>query len=479
MLFNSFAFALFFPAVLIIYWFLPRRPQNIFLLLASYSFYGFWDWRVLVLLGVSTAVDYFVALRLGALNSAADDAAVRRKKLWLAASLVVQLGLLGFFKYFNFFAASFADLLAIFGLSGERLYLNILLPAGISFYTFKTITYTVDIYRRGITPTKNFWDYALYVSFFPTLLAGPIIRAKELLPQIQKARIFGWRGFTDGLHLIFWGLFKKIFVADNLAVIVGQIFALPNPTGYDSLLGAYFFTFQIYCDFAGYTDMARGVSKCLGLDLPINFRYPYGAISPSDFWQRWHITFSTWIRDYIFTPLGGAWKSMSRAYLNLAFTMLLAGLWHGASWVFILWGGYQGALLIGHRITQPWLKSLGKPLRPWLKKPVRRAFKILVTFHLVAFGWIIFRAESVRQAWEMISSIPTRFGVVDLGRLLPLLQFAGPLIVIELIEAVLKRDDLHRVAVVPVWGKTIVYAVFAYLIVFYGASAQSFIYMQF
>lgn len=470
--FNSPGFALFFTVVLGLYWMLGRRPQNVLLAVSSYVFYGLWDPWVLGLLFASTAVDFVAAKRIGAGRPG-------HRRGWLTLSLSFQLGVLGVFKYFNFFADSLGGLLSALGFESRGLHLDLVLPAGISFYTFKTMTYTIDVYRRQMPPVASLVTYATYVAFFPTLLAGPIARARDLVPQLEKPRRLLAGQAAEGAHLILWGLFKKVFVADNVALHVGRIFATPSPSGYEALVGAYLFALQIYCDFGGYSDIARGLAKCLGIELVDNFRRPYSSANPSEFWQRWHISFSTWIRDYIFLPLGGAWKGNARAYLNLGITMLLAGLWHGASWVFVLWGGYQGLLLIGHRVTQPWLKAAGRPFRKLAGKRVRRAFKVAATFHLACIGWLLFRAESVQQAWQLILALFTSFGSIEPARLMPLLWFGAPVVAIEIAETLSQREGLFRLQVVPVWVRAAAYAVLTYLLVFRGAATQGFIYMQF
>ena len=317
------------------------RLQNGILLIASYVFYGFWDWRFLALLFVSTVVDYNLALLIEKSESPGE------RKALLAASICVNLGILGFFKYFGFFAESFASLLNSFGFQSSTPFFNIVLPVGISFYTFQTMSYTIDVYRRKLPATRNFFDFALFVSFFPQLVAGPIERATKLLPQVLQPRKFSQSNFVEGFYLIILGLFKKVVIADNMAPIVNYIFSRDVSTlsGAEVLVGVYAFAFQIYGDFAGYTDIARGVAKWLGFDLMLNFRMPYFATSPSDFWQRWHISLSSWLRDYLYIPLGGNRQGTLLTYRNLMLTMVLGGLWHGAAWTFVAWGFFHGLIL--------------------------------------------------------------------------------------------------------------------------------------
>lgn len=311
------------------------------------------------------------------------------------------------------------------------------------------------------------------------MIAGPIERAQTLLPQIAKERHFDTGRFNEGIQLIFWGLFKKIYVADNLSVITDGIVRGPGVLGINVIILSYAYAFQIYADFSGYTDMARGCARCLGFDLMRNFNYPYLAVNPSNFWQRWHISLSSWLRDYLFQPMGGALRGMSKAYRNLAITMLLAGLWHGASWPFVIWGLYQGCLMIGHRMMQPHLKKLGSPFRRTLPRWVRNAIKMVVTFHLTCYGWLIFFSSSMTIAWAMTRGLFFWDGIMDARLLLRLAQFVGPLAVIEMIGYWRSDVDVHRLYNLPGWTKAVVYASFVYMMALHGAAAQSFIYARF
>ncbi len=478
MLFNSFEFALFLPVVLAAYWSLRNAPrwQNVLLLVASYVFYGYWDWRFLSLIGFSTLVDYTVGIQLHAELQRSEGHKTRAARRWLLTSLVCNLGLLGFFKYFNFFSGSFSALLAQVGVEADPFYLNIVLPVGISFYTFQTLSYTIDIYRGQMKPTRDLVTFAVYVAFFPQLVAGPIERARVLLPQLMERRKLDWVQMSDGAHLIFWGLFKKVFVADNLAPYVNQIFASPDPTTFEVVVAAYAFAFQIYCDFSGYSDVARGCAKCMGIELMVNFRYPYVATSPSDFWRRWHISLSTWLRDYLYIPLGGNRMGGWMTYRNLALTMLLGGLWHGSTWLFVVWGAYQGLLLIVHRLTADHLprapsEGFGGRLATFVK--------VVVLFQFVCGGWLIFRAESIGQLWTMTTALVVWTGSIDWSVAWPLVQFALPLCLLEGLLGLSKTDELHRVRWLPSYVLAAIYAVLFYLLVFRGAAAQTFIYFQF
>jgi D-alanyl-lipoteichoic acid acyltransferase DltB (MBOAT superfamily) len=448
------------------------------LLVASYIFYGYWDWRFLSLIAISTIVDFTAGIKVDQENAKGELASIRKKKAWLIASICTNLGLLGFFKYFNFFIDSIGTRLALFNISVESLHLDIVLPVGISFYTFQTMSYTIDIYRGLIKPTRRPIEFALFVAYFPQLVAGPIERAKNMLPQILKKRNFDLTQFFDGIHLIFWGRFKKVFVADNLAVFVDRVFSTGNASAFEVLCGVYAFAFQIYCDFSGYSDIARGLAKCMGIEIMLNFNHPYTALNPRDFWRRWHISLSTWLRDYLYIPLGGNRHSRFKTQRNLFLTMLLGGLWHGAAWKFVLWGAYHGALLISHRFVERVFKPHSKKLGAFIHH-IRTTTKMIVMFHLVCYGWLIFRGHSVQQIAQMTKNIILFKGPIDLSLLLPLVSYAGPLILIEIFQHKLKRDDLHWLPRVPAWVKSAVYACYFYLLALYGASAKTFIYFQF
>lgn len=392
MLFNSIVFIGFITVIFLVYPRLGLRGQNTFLLAASYVFYGYWDWRFSLLLLTSTVVDFFVGRMLVATESG------RHKKLLLTFSIAVNLGILGFFKYFNFFIESAASVLSAVGFEPHLTVLKVILPIGISFYTFKTMTYTIDIYRGKMKPTESFIDYALFTSFFPQILAGPIERASNLLPQISKPRTLSRERVLAGLGLILLGYFKKVAIADTLAPLVGKIFDAPESMSSGQLwTGVYGYTLQIYGDFSGYTDIARGIACILGFDTMVNFNAPYLSRNITEFWRRWHISLSTWFRDYLYVPLGGNRLGPARTYANLFITMLLCGLWHGAAWTFVLWGAIHGIGLMVHRVV------LGgrKPDLSWPKtaggwaKDIGSAF---LTFHFVALAWVIFRAPTLDSA---------------------------------------------------------------------------------
>jgi alginate O-acetyltransferase complex protein AlgI len=341
MVFNSLHFIWFFIVVYCAYRLLPHRAQNWLLLAASYYFYAAWDWRFLGLLMASTIVDYTCALAI------ARAAAPRRRRALLVLSLAFNLTLLGFFKYFNFFADNLHVIFSALGWSVDFVTLRVLLPIGISFYTFMTMSYVIDVYRREIPATRDLLDFAVFVAFFPHLVAGPILRAARLLPQIDAPRRITREQLRDGAWLIAWGYFQKVFVADNLAALADAVFApAAQPSGINVLVGVYAFAFQIYGDFAGYSNIARGTSKLMGIELIENFRFPYFVRTPQIFWRHWHISLSTWLRDYLYIPLGGSRGPEWKTWRNLIITMGLGGLWHGAAWTFVIWGLYHGVLLV-------------------------------------------------------------------------------------------------------------------------------------
>ena len=422
MLFNSYTFWIFFVIVASLFAFLRGRARKVMLLGASYVFYGFWDWRFLGLIFISTVTDYFAARWIESASSQ------RRKRLFLTASIIVNLGILGFFKYADFFVDSLAELLNAVGVPLGRGALGIVLPVGISFYTFQTMSYTIDVYRGQVPATRRFLDFMLYVSFFPQLVAGPIERASSFLPQIIVPRKRTAHDFREGAYLVLLGLFRKIVIADNLAAIANAIFAkdAATLTGLEVIAGVYAFAFQIYGDFAGYSAIARGVARWLGYDLMLNFRMPYLAASPSDFWRRWHISLSSWLRDYLYIPLGGNRGGTLFTYRNLALTMLLGGLWHGAAWTFVAWGAFHGLILIAYRAFAGKDDRSDRPL-------VTRLPAILLMFHLVCLSWLLFRADSIGRAYEMAVTAFTSFGPTPLaiGSLATIAFFVVPMMIYE------------------------------------------------
>jgi len=397
MLFNSLAFAIFLPVVLAGYYALNWRAQNLWLLVASLVFYGWWDPRFLLLLAVPTVIDYACAFRIA--NATSSTA----RKRYLLASVVTNLAILAFFKYFNFFVDSAVVALDALGVPVARPVLEIVLPVGISFYTFHELSYVIDVYRGHLAPVRDFSVYLLYVLYFPQLVAGPIARASNLLPQLVRKREVTWQHLRAGLLLMLVGFFKKIAIADAVAPLVDTRFLDPaSCSGADLVLALYLFALQIYCDFSGYTDIARGVSKLFGIELLLNFEHPYFAENVTEFWRRWHISLSTWLRDYLYIPLGGNRGGTLRTYRNLMLTMLLGGLWHGANWTFVVWGGLHGLYLSVHKYLLD--RRAPDSVPPTTSPPVRLA-KILATFHLVALAWVFFRASSFKVAWAYLTGI--------------------------------------------------------------------------
>ena len=405
MLFNSFEFLLFLPIVFCLYWFVFNKNlkwQNALVLVASYFFYGWWDWRFLGLIFLSTVVDYFVGL---AIEKQEED---KKRKRLLYVSVFFNLGVLGFFKYFNFFIESWQDLLTSIGYeAGNTWTLKIILPVGISFYTFQTMSYTIDIYRKNLKPTEDFISFAAFVSFFPQLVAGPIERATNLLPQIEGKRTFKYEQSVEGLRLILWGMFKKVVIADSLAPYVNDIFA--NYQTYDGgtlWLGAIYFAFQIYCDFSGYSDIAIGAAKLFGFELMTNFKFPYFSRNIGEFWRRWHISLSTWFRDYLYIPLGGSRAGKWKSIRNVFIIFLVSGFWHGANWTFIVWGGIHALLFVPSFVlgTNRKFKDSDENNKS-LREKLIQLLLMARTFFFVTIAWVFFRSESLASSLHYLIKV--------------------------------------------------------------------------
>lgn len=402
MLFNSIEFLIFLPIVFALYLLSSKKLliQNILLLVASYTFYGWWDYRFLLLILASTVVDFLIGIKIY------KSSATLNKRLWLGVSLVFNLGLLGFFKYYNFFIQSFLQLLDGFGYQSQSIFtIKIILPVGISFYTFQTMSYSIDIYKDKLKPTNDFISFAAFVSFFPQLVAGPIERASNLLPQLLSKRKISINNFSAGLKLVIYGFFKKVVIADSLAPTVNDIFS--NYTDYSGgtlILGAILFAFQIYGDFSGYSDIAIGIARIFGFNLMTNFNYPYFSKTISDFWRRWHISLSTWFRDYLYIPLGGSKVSKGNAIRNVFIIFLVSGFWHGANWTFLVWGAIHALIFIPDFL---WRKTSTQRTKVAYQQYIFTGFqdfgKIILTFMLVTFAWVFFRAENLSIAIEYIS----------------------------------------------------------------------------
>ena len=469
MVFNSVIFVVFLVIVLTLYWAAPAQFRNPILLVASYIFYGYWDWRFLSLLAISTIVDYTIGIHMGR----TERHSIRTRLLVL--SVVVNLGILGIFKYFNFFVDSFAALLGDIGLEPSTPLLDVVLPVGISFYTFQTLSYSFDVYRRRIKPTHNFINFATYVSYFPQLVAGPIERAQHLLPQIESVNRpppVGSR-LIDGLSLILEGLFKKVVLADGVARVANEVFAAPDSYSWvGNMIGVVAFAIQIYGDFSGYTDIARGVSKLFGIDLVVNFTQPYLSRNITEFWRRWHISLSDWLRDYLYIPLGGNRGSNLQTYRNLMITMLLGGLWHGASWNFVVWGGLHGVYLIVDKMVRGGRVS-NDPVRmrdvPW----------VLMTFGLVCFAWVFFRTDTLTAAFDMLEAIVTlQSGLTPLADIVVVGLLGAVTLAVDLIT----RHDVEPAELVrssPATAGAAVAAAVTAIVVFSGGTPEPFIYFQF
>jgi len=467
MLFDTPIFFAFLAAVTLCYWCLTFRNQNKFLLVASYFFYGWWDWRFLCLMIASTLIDYFIAIKI------ADTEDRRVRRLLLALSLVINFSILGFFKYFNFFADSLAAALSTLGIHASMPLLRIILPPGISFYTFQEVAYIVDVYKGKLPASRSFLDYGLFISLFPHLIAGPIQRPSHLLPQVQKPRQWDSEKGFDGLLLILEGLFRKCVIADNCALIANAAFggSFGKPSIVVGLLGMYAFAWQIYGDFSGYSSIARGCAQLLGFHFMVNFRQPYLAESIQDFWRRWHISLSTWLRDYLYIPLGGNRNGERQTYRNLLLTMLLGGLWHGANWTFVIWGGIHGGALAAER------KFAGENLQRAgiLSKWMRRIF----IFHVVCLAWIFFRAQSLGAAWAMLKGFTAWSWRPEFpAALMFLALFSLPLMLLDLyLES---SGDEYFFASRPVRPRVAFGLACALVIAFLGANqANAFIYFQF
>jgi alginate O-acetyltransferase complex protein AlgI len=466
MLFNSIQFVAFFLVVYALYVILAHRWQNALLLAASYVFYGSWDWRFLGLMLFSTTMDYSFGLVLNRLQEHS-----RRKRI-LIVSIAVNLGVLFVFKYFNFFAANLDRLLSLFALHLDMRILNVVLPLGISFYTFHNISYIVDVYRGRVEATRSFVDFALYVALFPQLIAGPIARPAHLLPQIHNPRRITYAMLRTGAWLILLGYFKKVVLADNMVPFTKPLFENPHSMhGTEVLFGLYAFAFQIYGDFSGYSDIARGLANLMGFELALNFDHPYFAANPPDFWRRWHISLSTWLRDYLYIPLGGNRHGRWKTHRNLLITMFLGGLWHGAAWHFVAWGIFHGALLSLHRIAAPLLARLrgGRILH---------ALAVVAFFHVTCVGWLLFAVKRLSDVPLLLHNVFVPFPMHGRLALITLILFAAPLVLMEWLEE--RGGEMHIVKFWPRPLRLACYAALVAAIVLCGAvERHEFIYFQF
>ncbi|MBR3426473.1 MAG: MBOAT family protein [Bacteroidales bacterium] len=482
MLFNSIQFLVFLPIVYLLYWLVFDRLigrskhqlmwQNAFVVVASYVFYGWWDWRFLLLIAFTSFCSWGSGLLIG------KNDGTKKAKFWMWANIVLNLGILCLFKYYDFFVSEFARL---FHLSADGLLLKAILPVGISFYTFQALSYSIDVYRGKIEPTKDFVAFFAFISFFPQLVAGPIERATNLLPQFQRKREFDYDTSVDGMRQILWGLFKKVVVADNCAVYVNQVFSNSGShSGSTLLLAAVFFTFQIYGDFSGYSDIAIATAKLFGIRLMRNFNIPYFSRDIAEFWRKWHISLTTWFRDYVYIPLGGSRVSKAKVIRNTFIIFLVSGFWHGANWTFIVWGAYHALLFLPLILTGKNRKYTSQIAEGRFFPTFKEAGQVLLTFLLAVFGWIIFRSESIGQAWEII------VGILNSS------LFTAPMVVVGLKKTLfvilvmllvewMNRSKEHGLSIgnLPLWARIASCYVLVFMVLELGGNSQSFIYFQF
>lgn len=482
MLFNSIDFAIFLPIVFILYWFVTNKNltlQNFLIVGASYLFYGWWDWRFLSLIFFSTVVDYAIG------RSLKTEERQTKRKVLLWTSILVNLGFLGFFKYYNFFLDNFVSAFSFFGTEINANSLNIILPVGISFYTFQTLSYTIDVYKRKLEPTKDFVAFSAFVSFFPQLVAGPIERATHLLPQFYKKRTFDYSQSIDGLRQILWGLFKKIVIADNCAEFANEIFNnSADLNGATLVLGAIFFTFQIYGDFSGYSDIAIGTSRLFGFDLMKNFSFPYFSRDIAEFWRRWHISLSTWFRDYLYIPLGGSRGGTWMKVRNTFIIFIVSGFWHGANWTFIVWGALNAVYFLPLLLTNNNRNNLETIAHGRTFPGIKEFSYMMLTFSLTVFAWIFFRANDIGHAMSYISEIfsTSLFSMPKFDGMKG--AFTTIILVILFVLVEWKgREGEHAIAQIGIkWKRPIRYAFYYAIIIaifWFGGKEQQFIYFQF
>lgn len=471
MLFNSWVFLLFFATSFAAYLLTSRKLvlQNIVLLIASYVFYGWWSWKFLGLIALSTAIDYVAGRKI---DETQDDKIRRR---WVAVSCVSNLGILAAFKYFDFFLGSLGDLLAMFGMEAAMPSLSLVLPVGISFYTFQSMSYSIDVYRGHTKACRNPLDFAVYVSFFPQLVAGPIERSSRFLPQVENPRKITSAGLESGLFLVLWGLFKKVVVADNAALIANAVFDdTAGHVGAELWLGALAFTIQIYGDFSGYSDIARGLAKIMGFELMVNFKLPYFATSPSDFWRRWHVSLSSWLRDYLYIPLGGNRGSNLATYRNLSLTMVLGGLWHGAAWHFVLWGVYHGLLLALFRFIGELRGGSILPRKALWADLLRMTWM----FPITVVGWVLFRVQTVADLRAFIDGAFTSTEVDVSLTAATLAAIWAPVGLMQLAQSI--SDDLLVALRMPFVLRGVLYGLLiAGCVAFATGESIEFLYFQF
>ena len=511
MLFNSVNFAIFFPIVFFIYWFIMRksvRNQNVFIVIASYIFYGWWDWRFLFLIFLSTIVDYTAGLGLSRTeqnrteqnrteqnrteqnrteqNRTEQNRTEQNRTIILVFSIFVNLTILGFFKYFNFFVDNFVAAFSLFGINFDVQHLKIILPVGISFYTFQTMSYTIDVYYNKLKPTKNFIAFAAFVSFFPQLVAGPIERAKHLLPQFYAKRCFNYSDAVDGCLQTLWGFFKKIVIADNCAIYANMIFNnYQDYSGSTLFLGAVFFSFQIYSDFSGYSDIALGISRLFGITLSKNFAYPYFSRNMAEFWRRWHISLSTWFKDYVYIPLGGSRRGTLYTIRNTFVIFILSGLWHGANWTFIIWGFLNAVCFLPLLLLKRNKVYTSIVAENRTFPSIIEIFNMFCTFIITIFLWIIFRSENINYAVRYIAKIfsPSLFSVPNFKDRIKALMTLLLILIYIIVEWVGRRENfaiqnIRKIKSYRIKFSVVLIIIFA--ILFFGNFGEnSFIYFQF
>jgi D-alanyl-lipoteichoic acid acyltransferase DltB (MBOAT superfamily) len=475
MLFNSFEFIFFLPIVLILYWYVFKRSlkyQNFLILISSYIFYGWWDYRFLSLIFLSTLVDYVIGLKVY------QSQGIQHRKMLLWVSILFNIGVLGIFKYYNFFIASWIDLFASIGYKIESKWtLNIILPVGISFYTFQTMSYTIDVYRKSLEPTKDFISFASFVAFFPQLVAGPIERASNLLPQILKTRKFNYQQGVQGLRLILWGMFKKVVIADSLAPMANDIFDTYNYLGGGTLwLGVFYFAFQIYCDFSGYSDIAIGTSKLFGFELMSNFKFPYFSRNIGEFWRRWHISLSSWFRDYLYIPLGGSKGSKWVSLRNIFIIFIVSGFWHGANWTFIVWGLFHGMMYVPSFMFGSNRKYTTSVVaqNSWFPS-FTEVSQMGVTFFFVLIGWVFFRNENLKNSFDYLSGMFFNFDIPKSK-----LQGVGFIIIFLLFDWGFRKDERLTKISNNIILRWLIYLFLAFqTIKYFGLNQNDFIYFKF
>lgn len=478
MLFNSIEFAIFLPIVYVLYWFVTQRNlkvQNALIVKASFVFYGWWDWRFLSLLVFSASVDYIVGLAL------AKEEDAQKRKLFLGISIFVNLGLLGFFKYYNFFTESFAEAFTFFGYKISSGSLHIVLPVGISFYTFQALSYSIDVYRKKLEPTRDVVAYFAFISFFPQLVAGPIERATHLLPQFYTKRTFDYAKSVDGLREILWGLFKKMVIADNCAEYVDVVFKdFGNYNGSTLFIAIFLFAIQIYCDFSGYSDIAIGTARLFGFSLMRNFAFPYFSRDIAEFWRRWHISLSTWFRDYVYIPLGGSQGGKRKAIRNTLIVFAVSGLWHGANWTFLIWGILNALYFLPLLLSRKNRSHINTVAEGKLLPSLKELAQMGLTFFLTLVAWVFFRADTLSSALSFLKKMfsPSLFMMPELIPRMTLIS-----VVLFLGIEWLQREKQHALELTGLkmpqfvrWG---IYGLIVYGIFIFGGKEQEFIYFQF